>query len=195
MDRIVLPISSVVFLTAMIPALLVLSGCSNSLPNRDPTGDVFPEAVGQSLEGETVELPDALAGAPAILLIGYEQDAQFDIDRWIMGIIQSGTDAPILELPTIPGLLGSLASDWIDDGMRSGIPKEDWSVVVTLYGSAAAPVAEFTGTTNGRLARVIALDGEGKVVWFDDTGYSVRKALALAKLIKGLQDAAAESQL
>ena len=195
MQSIVLRISRVFALTVMIPALLMLSACSSPLPNRDPTGAVFPDVVGQSLEEETVALPSALAGEPAILLIGYEQDAQFDIDRWLMGLIQSGTDARILELPTIPGLLGSLASGWIDDGMRSGIPKEDWSVVVTLYGSAGAPVAELTGTTNGRLARVIALDAKGTVVWFDDTGYSARKALALAEVISSLRDASSGSQL
>lgn len=170
-----------------IYVLVIVAGCSSSVPNRDPTGEAFPIVVGESLEREQVELPGALAGEPAVLLIGYEQDAQFDIDRWLMGLIQSGADVRVLELPTIPGLVPSLASGWIDDGMRSGIPREDWAVVVTLYGAAAKPVAELTGTQNGRIARVIVIDANGIVVWFDDSGYSVRKALDVAGLIKGLK--------
>lgn len=176
-------------LLCTVTALVVSAGCTSSLPNRDPTGESFPAVSGQSLEEETIELPAALAGEPAILLIGYEQDAQFDIDRWLMGLVQSGAEARILELPTIPGLVGRIASGWIDDGMRSGIPREDWSVVVTLYGSAAQPLAELTGTTNGQLARVLVLDADGKIVWFDDRGYAVRKALTVSRVISELRGA------
>ena len=169
--------------TALLLAVILLAGCSNPIPNRDPTGELFPTVVGQSLEEERVELPTDLAGQTAVLLIGYEQDAQFDIDRWLMGILQAEIDALVLEVPTIPGLMATMASGFIDDGMRGGIPVEDWSVVVTLYGSAAKPVAELTGTANGQIARVLVLDAEGRVSWFDDTGYSARKAIALAEFV------------
>ena len=99
-----------------------------------------------------------------------------------MGLIQAGVALPILELPTIPDLVPTLASRWIDDGMRSGIPEEDWAVVVTLYGSAAQPVAELTGTANGRIARVLLLDAAGTVAWFHDRGFSASKAMELARL-------------
>jgi hypothetical protein len=169
--------------------LVLLSGCaSGPVPNRDPTGETFPSVVGESLTRERVELPDALAGQPAVLLIGYVQEAQFDIDRWLMGLIQTDTQVPVLELPTIPDLVPTIASAWIDEGMRSGIPEEDWGVVVTLYGSAAAPVAALTGTTNGRLARVILLDADGKVVWFHDRGYSAGKAMELAEAASQLRE-------
>ena len=170
---------------AIICAVGILAGCSNPIPNRDPTGEIFPTVVGESLREERVELPADLAGQNAVLLVGYEQDAQFDIDRWLMGILQAEVDAQLLEIPTIPGLMASMASGFIDDGMRGGIPVEDWSVVVTLYGSAAKPVAEFTGTTNGQIARVLVLDKKGQVTWFDDKGYSPRKALALAEFVAG----------
>lgn len=182
MKRIVQQFASI----GLVSALLMLSGCSKSLPNRDPSGEMFPNIEGESLEGERVELPSALKGEPAILLIGYEQKAQFDIDRWLLGLIQAEADARILELPTIPGLTPTLASGWIDDGMRSGIPREDWGVVVTLYGAAAKPVAALTGTENGQVARIVILDSSGTVIWFDDTGYAPRKALAVASLITEL---------
>ena len=170
--------------SGLIIVMVISGGCSNTLPNRDPTGELFPGVGGESLERERIELPNALKGEPAVLLIGYEQETQFDIDRWLMGLIQAEADVRILEIPTIPGLVPSLASGWIDDGMRSGIPKEDWGVVVTLYGASARPVANLTGTANGRLTRVFVLDADGRVAWFDDKGYSVRKALQLVEFVK-----------
>jgi hypothetical protein len=170
--------------------VLALNGCSTTYPNRDPVGEAFPSVEGESLEKVGTELPESLAGRPAVLLVGYRQNTQFDIDRWLMGLLQAGVgtaaDAALLEVPTIPGLLPTMASGWIDDGMRSGIPREDWGSVVTLYGGAAEPVAEMTGTENGRLARVLVLDAEGRVVWFDDEGYSARKAMAVADLVASM---------
>lgn len=100
--------------------------------------------------------------------------------------------ARIVEVPTIPGLVTSLASGWIDDGMRSGIPREDWGAVVTLYGGAADPVAEFTGTENGRNARVLVLDRQGRVGWFTDRGYSASQAIEVAALLQTLRGEKAE---
>lgn len=164
----------------------LLTGCSSTIDNRDPTGQPFPSVVGKSLEKERTELPEALAGEPAVVLVGYKQGAQFDIDRWLIGLIQADVDAQLLEVPTIPGLSATVASRWIDDGMRSGIPEEDWGSVVTLYGGAARPVAELTGTRNGRLARVLVLDADGMIVWFDDEGFSPRKAVEVADLVADL---------
>lgn len=171
-------------------ATLVNSACQSTLPNRDPQGEVFPSVQGSSLEGEEVSLPESLAGRPAVLLVGYLQEAQFDCDRWLMGLLQAEVDAAILEVPTIPSLVPSMISGWIDDGMRSGIPEEDWGTVVTLYGGAAEPVAELTGTESGRNARVMLLDAEGRVVWFHDRGYSAGKALELVERLSALGDPA-----
>ena len=178
----------IAILAACLPALLLLQGCSSTEPNRDPTGEVFPAVVGESLERERVELPAAFAGEPVVLLVGYEQRTQFDIDRWAMGLMQAEASAPIVELPTIPGLVPTLISGWIDDGMRSGIPEEDWAAVVTLYGGAARPIARMTGTESGHRTRVLVLDAMGRVVWFDDEGYSASKAMAVAALVDTLRD-------
>lgn len=174
--------------TGAVAAMLLANGCATEVPNRNPTGETFPRVVGQSLERERTELPASLAGTPAVVLVGYKQRAQFDIDRWVLGLLQADVEARIVETPTVPGLAGGLASGWIDDGMRSGIPREDWGSVVTLYGDAARPVVDLTGNEDGRLARVLVLDRTGRIVWFDDTGYSPRKALEIAELVGRLGD-------
>lgn len=170
----------------LLPVALVAPGCSSTYPNRNPQGEAFPPVVGESLEEVRTELPSAFAGAPVVLLVGYKQNTQFDIDRWAMGLIQAGVGARLVEVPTIPSLTASWASGWIDDGMRSGIPEEDWGAVVTIYGSAAEPIAKLTGTENGRNARILVLDAAGRIAWFDDKGFSVVKAMQVAALLESL---------
>jgi len=170
----------------------MLPSCAASYDNRDPTGEVFPTVTGKSLEEERITIPDDLAGQPVILIVGYKQSTQFDIDRWFLGLLQAEVQIPIYEVPTIPGLVPTPVSKWIDDGMRSGIPEGDWGAVVTLYRGQAKPVAQLTGNRNGQAARVLVLDDRGEIVWFSDRGYSARQALEVAELAESL---AAEARL
>ena len=147
-------------------------GCSSTYAARNPTAEVFPSVTGTSLAGVTTRLPEALAGKSTLLLVGYKQNAQFDLDRWLIGLYQTETEVPVFEVPTIPGLLPGLFAGRIDDGMRSGIPEEDWASVITVYDDAEL-IARFTGTENGNNGRVLLLDPEGRVVFFHDRGFSV----------------------
>jgi len=171
----------------IIALAVALLGCSTTYENRDPTGEPFPRVAGKNLEEQPVTLPDDLAGEPAVILIGYKQRDQFDIDRWFMGLIQADAPARIVELPTIPGLVPTLASKWIDDGMRSGIPEEDWPAVVTLYGNSATPVAKLTGN-EGPNARVLVLDPTGEIVWFTDRGYSASQGVEVARITRAMAE-------
>lgn len=179
------PLRRVLAITGLAATAVAVTsmGCSSSHANRDPSGQMFPAVVGHSLEQQRTELPAVLAGSPAILLVGYKQRTQFDIDRWLMGLIQAEATAPIVEIPTIPGLVPTIASKWIDRGMRAGIPREDWGSVVTLYGGDATPIVKLTGNENGQNARVIVLDSTGTIIWFDDSGYAPRKAIEVARLV------------
>ena len=118
-----------------------------------------------------------------LLLVGYEQDTQFDIDRWLLGLTQAGVKVRTHELPTIPGLAPRMFSGSIDNGMRSGIPSEDWGAVITVYGDGAA-IAKLTGNENKLPGRVILLDAKGRVIFFHDRGYSVGTLQRLLSAIK-----------
>ncbi|MEQ8765670.1 MAG: hypothetical protein RL885_17230 [Planctomycetota bacterium] len=166
--------------------LFFIAACGSTTENRDPTGERFPSVVGESLSGEEMKLPGDLAGKPALLLIGYVQDAQFDLDRWLLGLMQAGVDIPLYEVPTIDGLVPGMIAGSIDEGMRSGIPKEDWGSVVTVYGDADQIVA-FTGDENPRNGRIVLLDADGKVAWFHDRGYSARLVLEIQEKLKALR--------
>lgn len=172
-------------LLCALTALWGLTACSSPVSNLDPTGSAFPRVVGSSLSGDEVILPDAFADQPVILLVGYVQDTQFDLDRWLLGLVQLDTPGERREVPTIPGLLPGLASGWIDDGMRSGIPREDWAAVVTVYDEAERIVA-ITGNEKPRNGRILLLDGTGRIVWFHDRGFSAGKAVELDQAMRAL---------
>ncbi len=163
---------SPLFHLAACLVLLSTVACSTTWPRRDPTGETFPTVTGTSLAGDEVRLPETGAGAPLLLLIGYEQETQFDLDRWLLSLDQLGWRERTLELPTIPGMMPRLFSGYIDGGMRRGIPQEDWAGVVTVYGDAAA-IAAFTGNEDGLPGRVLLLDANGVVRFFHDRGFSV----------------------
>jgi len=172
---------------AMIGALLSLLGCGPSkVANRDPVGDAFPSVQGKALSGEAVDIPKAYSGAPVILMVGYLQETQFDLDRWTFGIMQAKPPVKAVEIPTIPGLVPSMISGWIDSGMRSGIPEEDWPAVVCVYGAPAQKIVDLTGNSGGRNGRILLLDGEGRVRWFHDRGFSAAKLAELDAAARAL---------
>ncbi|MBU0476000.1 MAG: hypothetical protein KKF62_17780 [Bacteroidetes bacterium] len=154
--------------------LIALSvvGCSTTYTNRNPVGEIFPTVSGESLEKIEIEMPQYFNGSKVILLLGYKQDSQFDIDRWLIGLDQTETKAKIYELPTIQGLFPRMFSTFIDNGMRKGIPKELWGGVITIYRDGSV-VQEFTGNENGNNARVLVIDENGKVIYFYDRGFAV----------------------
>ncbi len=167
---------------AIVSTLLLALGCGRTVPNRDPVGESFPSVTGTALDGETWHLPADVEGERAILLIGYVQDAQFDIDRWLIGFTMTDVGATILEIPTIEGLVPGLISERIDEGMRAGIPRRVWEAVVTVYDDAEALV-DFTGNENPRNARVLLLDRNGTVMWFHDAGFSAPDLMEVVGLL------------
>jgi hypothetical protein len=170
---------------SLVGALLasgLLFACQSPYERRDPTGEVFPSVSGTSLDGDVMSLPQSLAGEPALLLIGFEQDIQFDLDRWALGLWQTGFALRVIEVPTIPGIVPRIISDRIDNGMRSGIPMEDWGSVITVYRDADA-IVRFTGNENPRPGRILLLNAASQVTYFHDRGYSTG---ALARLMEAV---------
>jgi len=176
-------------LPGAIAALLIcglICSCSSTHPRRDPTGETFPSIRGDSLDGKTHSIPEDLAGEPALLLVGFKMESQFDLDRWLLGLSQAGAGVKAYELPTIPGLLPGLFAGKIDEGMRSGIPQEDWGGVITIYGDADT-VTRFVGNENPLPGRIILLDARGRVVFFHDRGFSVGTLQRLLEEVKRLK--------
>lgn len=82
-----------------------LAACSKTYINQEPIGQKFPVVQGEALDKKTHELPEYFAGRPVVLLLGYKQDSQFDIDRWLIGLDMTQTSVEVYELPTVLGYL------------------------------------------------------------------------------------------
>ena len=126
---------------AVLVILATQLGCTSVVPNGQPLGKIFPSIEGTSLSGETRRFPETESERPTILLIGYTQFSQFDLDRWILGLTQLEVPAQVVEIPTIPGIVPGLFANQIDSGMRRGIPETDWKNVVTVYSDGEQLVA------------------------------------------------------
>ena len=170
----------------LLPLLMVMVSCATAYPDRDPLGQKFPAVSGQSLSGDPYNLPSAFANNETLLLVGYKQNAQFDIDRWLMGLDVKSLPVDVFEVPAVVGVIPSLISKRIDKGMKRGIPKEDWVNVITVYDDAEQ-IAKFTGNEDALTGRVLLLDKEGIVRFFHDEGFSVKALERLATTVRQLK--------
>ena len=161
---------SKLFITIFV--LISLSACSTQYPNQYPINQPFPNVNGTALSGQEVRIPEDLAEGPVVLLLGYVQDAQFDIDRWLIGLDMTKTEVSVYELPTIQGMFPKMFKTQIDEGMRRGIPKEMWNGVITIYADGDK-IQQFTGNENPNNARVILLNNERQIIYFYDRGFAV----------------------
>ncbi|MBF7072109.1 hypothetical protein ISG33_01670 [Glaciecola sp. MH2013] len=166
--------------------MLLMGGCANyDYPGELSLGEKMVSATGQSLEGDLVVIPKDFAGEKTLLLFGYVQDSQFDIDRWLIGLDMTETPVNVYEIPTIQGMAPRMFSGFIDNGMRKGIPKELWKGVVTVY-EDGDKIQRFTGNINPNNARVMLLDAQGKILYFYDRGFSVA-ALKEVRVLVGVE--------
>jgi len=164
----------------LLALLASLCGCATTVPNKNPVGRLFPGVKGNALDGKVWSFPNDVKGKKVLLLIGYKQETQFDIDRWLIGIDQKRYKINVFEVPTIQGWVPRLIAGKIDEGMRSGIPEDLWKVVVTVY-SDADKIINFLGNEEPLNARVVVVGGDGKVQYAHSRGFSVN---ALNKLSK-----------
>jgi len=185
------PLGRFVFFASCLSIFIwLMARCSTVYPEAPlVTGKMFPAVSGEDLNGEEINISSSFWSSnsrPTVVLVGYEQDSQFDCDRWILGILQLETPVNLIELPTIPGLIPRMISGTIDSGMRSGIPSEDWGAVVTLYGESATDVMSFLGNNKASNAYVNLVDNSGEILWSHHRGYSASLALELDALVRSI---------
>lgn len=159
-----------IFLLAL--SIILVTGCTTNYANQNVTGKTFISVNGQNLEKDKIRIPDYFENDFTLLLVGYKQDSQFDIDRWLIGLDMTETKVDVFEIPTIQGLFPRMFSTMIDNGMRNGIPKALWKGVITVYEDGDR-VQAFTGNEKPNNARVLLLNKNGLILYFYDDGFSV----------------------
>lgn len=169
---------------SLISLLCVACSTKVSTPSN-VRNSLFPRVQGTNLDKQPITIPDHYRGKIALVLVGYTQKAQFDIDRWILGALQADIKAQIVEVPTIAGMMPQMVQGFIDNGMRSGIPKADWASVVTVY-EDAPKVIEALGNERPQSAYALLLNKEGRIVWSSNLGYSATQILELKNVAEAL---------
>mgnify|MGYP000044153456 CR=1 FL=1 len=161
---------------------LVLSGCSTTYTNKNVQGMVVPTMTGETLTQKTVTLPSVFDSPLSLLLVGYKQDSQFDIDRWLIALDMTETNITAYEIPAIQGMFPRMFSTLINNGMRAGIPKELWGGVITLYADGDQ-LQQFTGNEQPNNARVLLINNQGEILYFYDRGFAVNALNEVRNLI------------
>lgn len=172
-------------LALTLVALLCVACTTKVSTPANVQNSLFPKVQGTNLDKQPTTLPDYYRGKTTLVLVGYTQKAQFDIDRWILGALQADVKAQIVEVPTIAGMMPQMVQSFIDNGMRSGIPKSDWASVVTVY-EDAPKIIEALGNERPQSAYAVLLNKEGRIVWSSNIGYSATQILEVKKLADSL---------
>ena len=90
---------------SLISLLCVACGGTKVSTPSNVQNSLFPRVQGTNLDKQPITLPDHYRGKTTLVLVGYTQKAQFDIDRWILGALQADVKAQIVEVPTIAGMM------------------------------------------------------------------------------------------
>ena len=169
-------------LLSLLFITLALSACSSTYQNKNVQGEIVPTMAGETLEKQSVQIPTLFTSELTLLLVGYKQDTQFDIDRWLIGLDMTETRVDAYEIPAIQGMFPRMFKTQINNGMRKGIPKELWKGVITLYQDGET-MQLFTGNENPNNARIMLINQQGKVLYFYDRGFSVDALNALRAVL------------
>jgi hypothetical protein len=119
----------------------ILIGCTQKNKNivatdRETLLDkVFPELKAECLSKKNITFPTDVLGKPTIIAIVFESDAQELVDTWIKPVTAkySNNEVNYYEIPMISGNYKIMKSV-IDNGMRSGVPKNLHDNVATYFG-------------------------------------------------------------
>ena len=149
----------------------------------------FPKIEGISLSGDKVTFPDVLVGKPSVLAVAFRQKAQKCINTWADELLlKYGIDKSInyYEIPMLGGQY-TMARNWIDGGMRGGVPKPLHDYTVTYYGPLRSYFKSLDISSKGDCYMYV-LNSEGIVV-DRHNGYSTEKGLTeMFNLIDSLNE-------
>lgn len=126
----------------------------------------FPKIEATTLSGKAITLPAYVQGKQALVVVAFRRQAQGKIDSWRKPFMEKYTDSEnytFLEIPMI-GSGWKLASGWIDNGMRSGVPRFLHNNVATYYGPLQA-YFKALGIADKSDAYVFLLSTEGNIRW------------------------------
>lgn len=139
---------------ACVVALLAAGWSSAAAQN-------LPVTPAETLAGQKLEFPSALAGKPAVCVFGFSKEAGDRTKVWMTRLSQDGINAwSVANLEGAPGLVRGM----IRSGMRKGTPQPllERSLIMTKHEKAWKHALE---SKHDNLPVVVLLDATGRVLW------------------------------
>jgi len=154
----------------LIPSVMLLATfcMTDTLAFSQPESgspQVVPATPGETINGKPVVLAQALAGHPAILIMGFTKEAGNLCTYWARNLHSDPvlTGIPIYEaamLAAAPGFVRGMIKSSIRKGLS---PSEQESFVVLSKDEQAWK--SYFGVTDDKVPYVVLLDAQGKIRW------------------------------
>jgi hypothetical protein len=126
----------------------------------------MPMTQAQSLSGHTLTLPDAIAGHPAVIVIGFTQGSQRAMERWDKEIGAQVTARPGVPLYNIAVIQDApkFVRGMIKGSMKVLVPAAGQDNFLTVV-QGQEELKKAVDFAAGGEAYVVVLDASGKIVF------------------------------
>jgi hypothetical protein len=178
------------FLIAGVSLLLLRAAMSQSAMQPLRLGDAFPQFSGQTITGETVELPGATSGKVALVVFSFSRAAGKDARSWNEHLFKDFSNSnfvtvpgyQIIELESVPKPFRAVAVA----SMRSAMPHAVQDRTILVYQDEAL-WKQRLGANDDAHAYIILLGADGRIRWsnsasYSDSGYEQLKSAIEAQL-------------
>lgn len=120
----------------------------------------FPRTEGENLSGQKMTLPDAAAGHPAVVVIGFTHNSQNQTKAWAGRLQHEMPTYSIAVLEDAPRLVRGMAVH----GMKGGVPEDQRDHFLVIYHNEKE-LKQAAGFDRPDDAYVLLLDQDGTIQW------------------------------
>ena len=145
----------------------------------------FPHLRARDLEGTELDLPQALAGDPSVVIIAFARRQQTTVDTWLPWLTELRTRTPEMEVYEVP----TISRRWlparrmIDGGMRAGIPDPATRRRTLTTYTDVNPVLDALALDGTDSIAVVVVDAGGTILWIGVGEYDTVLAAELERAV------------
>ncbi len=156
-------------LAAGLSVALLAPSCGTAVTGVefDPAAPTFPNVQGDNLNGRGVKLPSGADAPFAIIMVGFYEPQQDQINTWLPTARELADQFPNVEYYELPVLNSGAAMvrGFIDGGMRRGIPQTAARErTITIY-TDREEFRRLAGIARDDQAWIGVVDRAGRVYW------------------------------
>ena len=120
----------------------------------------LPRCEGETLSGKKLALPDAAAGQPALIIIGFTHASQNQTKAWGQRVHDQFPVWSIAVLEEVPRLVRGMATH----GIKGSVPKEQYDHFLLVY-NGEKELKQAAGFDQPDDAYLLVIDSAGAIKW------------------------------